>query len=59
VYASDLITVTWNAADVDGDDLRFNVQYSTDNGTSWDMVAMNILESQVLIDRENFRGSNQ
>lgn len=59
VFASDMITVTWNAADVDGDDLRFNVQYSPDNGTNWDIVAMNIPNSQVLIDRENFRGSSQ
>jgi hypothetical protein len=59
IFASDMITVTWNASDADGDDLRFNVQYSSDNGISWDMVAMNISGTQVLIDRENFRGSSQ
>jgi hypothetical protein len=30
-----LISLAWNAADPDGDLLRFTVQYSDDQGTSW------------------------
>jgi len=59
ILASDTITVTWNASDADGDNLFFNVQYSADNGSSWDMVAMNIQDSQAFIDRDNIRGSSQ
>jgi len=59
IFAGDTITATWNANDADGDNLFFNVQYSPDNGTTWDMVAMNIQDTQVVIDRDNFHGSSQ
>lgn len=59
IYASDSITVTWGAEDEDDQKLFFNVQYSADKGDTWDMVAMNILDNQVIIPRDNFHGSTQ
>jgi hypothetical protein len=38
----DTITVLWEASDPDGDPLWFNIQYSPDNGQSWEMVAQHI-----------------
>ncbi len=32
---SENLTIQWRATDPDGDDLRFNVQYSPDNGATW------------------------
>ncbi|UCD41604.1 MAG: hypothetical protein JSV69_13705, partial [Chloroflexota bacterium] len=59
VINGDVITVAWNASDPDGDELSFNVQYSPDNGASWDMVALNVKGTQVVIDRDNFQTSSQ
>jgi hypothetical protein len=32
---TDTLTLSWTANDLDGDDLRFNVLYSPDNGQNW------------------------
>ncbi len=39
---SDPITVSWSAADADGDPLTFNLFYSPDGGASWDPIALGI-----------------
>jgi len=36
------LDVSWVASDPDGDPLRFQVQYSRDNGASWELVAQNL-----------------
>ncbi len=36
--SGDTITVSWTASDPDGDPLYFDVQYSPDNGATWEMV---------------------
>ena len=36
------VPVSWTASDADGDPLRFNVQYSRDNGATWEMLAQDI-----------------
>jgi hypothetical protein len=33
------LRIAWDASDPDGDDLRFNVLYSADNGRRWDVVS--------------------
>lgn len=32
---NDVVNVSWNASDQDGDDLRYSLQYSLDNGVTW------------------------
>ncbi len=55
----DPITVSWVANDPDGDALTFNVQYSPDNGTSWEMIAQNITDNSVELDASNIVGATQ
>ncbi len=53
----DPVTVTWSAADADGDSLTFAVQYTADDGVTWQMLAGGITESAVLIPRANLTAS--
>jgi hypothetical protein len=39
VQAGETVTATWTASDGDGDDLTFLVQYSPDDGTTWENVS--------------------
>ncbi len=57
--AADTIHVTWTASDPDGDRLVFNVQYSTDGGQSWEMLAHFLTGKEVDIDAANIAGSDQ
>jgi len=43
-------TVTWNASDLDGDDLSFVLQYSTDNGLTWNPLAIDLNEQNFELD---------
>lgn len=49
----DPITVSWSAADADGDPLTFAVQYTADNGATWQMAAQNITGTTAQIPRAN------
>lgn len=53
VLSGDTITVEWTASDPDGDTLRFNVQYSPDNGATWEMIAQGIEDTSVELDAAN------
>lgn len=57
--AGDTITVAWTASDPDGDPLTFNVQYSPDNGVSWEVVAQNISYDSVELDASNIVSSQE
>lgn len=48
------IAVSWTASDPDGDPLTFNVQYSPNNGASWEMLAQNVISNSVTLDAGNF-----
>lgn len=52
-------TVTWNAADIDGDVLEATLLYSNDAGTSWSSLAAGITASSVDIDPSMLAGSGQ
>lgn len=56
VFSGSTITVTWSANDADGDPLTFNVQYSPDNGATWEMVAQGLTGSSVVLDAANIVG---
>ncbi|MBI4517528.1 MAG: fibronectin type III domain-containing protein [Deltaproteobacteria bacterium] len=53
------IMLTWEADDADGDDLFFNVQYSADNGDTWETIEQNLTDTSVDIDLRNLRPSSQ
>jgi hypothetical protein len=51
--------ITWNASDPDGDKLSYIVDYSRDNGVTWETLAANLQETQLAIeDVSAFAGSN-
>lgn len=52
-------TVTWSATDLDNDTLTFMLQYSRDNGTTWQTVAVNLKGSSHQLDLNAIPGSSQ
>jgi uncharacterized repeat protein (TIGR03803 family) len=54
------LAVRWLANDADGDTLHFTVEYSRDNGASWDAVALDLDgDSGVDLDAQELFGSAQ
>ena len=49
--------VTWTASDLDGDDLRFAVMYSPDDGLSWLPVAMDLHQPGLEVDTIAWAGT--
>src|SRR6185503_10083695 len=44
-----IVTVTWNASDGDGDDLRFDVFATRDGGTTYRPIHLGIADTQVAL----------
>ncbi len=59
ILSGNTITVTWTARDPDGDPLSFDVQYSPDNGATWEMVAQNITGTSIVLDSLNVVSGSQ
>lgn len=59
VIDDESVTVSWEASDPDGDPLASFVQYSPDNGVTWEMLALSVSGTSVQIDTENLDGSDQ
>jgi hypothetical protein len=55
--ANQLITLAWNATDADGDPLVFTVQYSADNGTTWNTLKLDCVWQSVTLSSKLLRGS--
>ena len=53
--SGDTIQVTWTASDTDGDPLAFLVQFSPDNGATWETLAQNLTGTSVELDRSNIQ----
>ncbi|MBN1483475.1 MAG: DNRLRE domain-containing protein [Chloroflexia bacterium] len=49
--------VYWSGSDADGDTLSYNLQYSTDNGASWRLIASDVFSTGVWIDAANLPGA--
>ncbi|MBM4431031.1 MAG: hypothetical protein FJ026_11895, partial [Chloroflexi bacterium] len=47
------VTVAWTAHDPDGDPLLFDVQYSPDNGATWELVAQAVDGPPLLLETAN------
>jgi subtilisin-like proprotein convertase family protein len=48
-----VVEVTWTGDDPDGDPLAFSLQYSSDDGATWEMVAQNLAGDRVQLDASN------
>ncbi len=59
VHGGGQITISWTAADPDGDDLYHTVQYSTDGGTIYETVAVEYIGDSITLDREDLAGSSE
>ena len=57
--SGDPITVSWTAQDGDGDPLTFSVQYSADNGATWQMATQGITGTTALVPRANISAGSQ
>jgi hypothetical protein len=53
------ITVSWTASDPDGDPLRYNIQYSADNGATWELLAQDVTGNSVALDAVNVPRATQ
>jgi len=51
--SGDPITVSWTASDPDADPLTFAVQYTPDDGATWQMVSQNVTSMSLDIPRAN------
>jgi hypothetical protein len=51
--------VSWNATDSDGDPVTVNVEYSPDNGATWNVVGLFLEGNQAVIPADNLPTSNQ
>jgi len=59
VLSNSTIRVEWTANDSDGDTLSFNVQYSPDNGKTWEMLAQNVQGNSIDLDSSSVISSKQ
>jgi hypothetical protein len=51
--------IAWEASDADGDALRYNVQYSTDGGTTWTSLDVDLSQTTSLtVDSANLPGGD-
>lgn len=51
-------TVTWTTSDIDGDILYSTVQYSSDNGISWNTFALDTTDTSISINTVDIIASN-
>ena len=52
-------TVTWTASDADNDPLTYLLEYSTDNGATWDLLGTNITQTHAAINLALLPGTAQ
>jgi len=59
ILTSDPVTVTWTASDPDSDPLTFNLDYSLDNGQSWEPVGLFYTTTLATVDQIDLPASSQ
>jgi hypothetical protein len=52
-------TVTWTASDADSDPLTYLLEYSTDNGATWQLLSSSITQTQATLDLSLLAGTTQ
>ncbi len=58
VLDGDPIRISWTARDRDDDPLTFNVDYSTDNGRTWQLIAQGITATSVQVAASSLAGTD-
>lgn len=53
-----LVNVTWQADDDDGDELKFVVEYSADEGQNWHLLGLGIEDYSLTVDTDLLPGSS-
>ena len=51
-------TVTWSAADGDGDELHYLVRASVDGGATWQVIGVDLTSSVIALNPSDFRGQS-
>ena len=59
ILSGDETIVAWTASDIDGDPLWFQIDYSPNNGATWEPVAVNITGTQVTINAINMPAGDE
>ena len=58
-FGAETITVDWTASDLDGNALRFDLDYSADGGLSWEPVEIGTDDTSIDLDASELAGSTQ
>lgn len=53
------VTISWSAADPDGDSLTYTLQYSADDGVNWQTLALDVAASPLVVARTSLAGTTQ
>jgi len=56
---SDSVMIRWTGSDTDGDELRYAVRYSSDNGSTWATLALDITDTEITVTRSALAASPQ
>lgn len=56
---SGIVTINWSASDLDGDELYYIVEYSPDNGSTWQTLVMDINETSFQLNTSYLQGSSE
>jgi hypothetical protein len=56
---SGVVNVTWSASDLDGDELHYIMEYSPDNGSTWQMLAIDFNETSYSLDTSYLQGTTE
>lgn len=59
LFTDDTFPVHWTASDPDADPLVFQVQFSPDNGTTWQVIARDVTDTAIELDRGAIPGARQ
>jgi len=59
IVSTGSVTVTWTASDPDSDPLTFDLEYSPDNGVTWELVAPYLTGSSAVISDTNLIAGDQ
>ncbi|MBN2001548.1 thrombospondin type 3 repeat-containing protein [candidate division KSB1 bacterium] len=51
--------ISWTAEDADGDPLQFDVLYSKDNGSHWEVIALGLNQTNFIWDTDRSAGSDR
>jgi Ca2+-binding RTX toxin-like protein len=53
----DDVTFEWTGSDTDGDDLTYSLRYSTDGGSTWEVLGLGLVDTSLTVPRSSLAGS--